>query len=313
MPVRRCMWPSAPTGGGRIAPAATAVFVLAFALALGGASSGYADGCPAGGQHDYEITVEVPVTDEADGMEHLVCSKCGDSLYRTVPATGHAWSAWYVDVPATCTSAGVEARVCAKHPQNVHHEYRAIPPLSPTGEHRFVETSRVEPTCTEGGTAAYACSVCGESRSEALPALGHDWGDWETARESTEERPGVEQRTCRRCGQTEECELPLLVQVDAPPQEEPGEPPPSSSDEGQKTPWYATEFFTAGPTPVDAVIVGSGLFVCAVVAGLSIPLAMQVVWLRRKQAEVRRTKGARYAAEHAVVDVERPDEGGEAS
>ncbi|MFR1639574.1 MAG: LytR/AlgR family response regulator transcription factor, partial [Eggerthellaceae bacterium] len=114
------------------------------------------------------------------------------------------------------------------------------------GEHRFVETSRVEPTCTEGGTAAYACSVCGESRSEALPALGHDWGDWETARESTEERPGVEQRTCRRCGQTEERELPLLVQVDAPPQEEPGETPPSSSDEGQKTPWYATEFFTAG-------------------------------------------------------------------
>lgn len=274
---------------------------------------GYADECPAGGQHDYEITVVVPVTDDADGLESLVCGKCGDSLYRTVQATGHEWSEWYVDAPATCTSEGVEARVCAKHPQNVHYEYRTIPPLSPNGEHRFIEASRADPTCTEDGAAAYACSVCGESRSEVLPALGHDWSDWEAAREPTETEPGIERRTCRRCGETEERETPLLAQVDARKPDEPGEPAPPPSDEGGKTPWYATEFFTAGPTRADAVIVGSGLFVCAVVGALSVPLAMQAAWLRRKQAEVRRTQGARYAAEHAVVGVVRPGEGGEAS
>lgn len=289
------------------------MLVAIAALLLTGVTRGYADDCPGGGPHDYEITVVAPVTDDADGLEYLVCSKCGDSFYRTVPATGHEWSAWYVDTPATCTSEGIEARVCAKHPQNVHYEYRIIPPLSPNGEHQFVEVSRADPTCTEDGMVLYACSMCGESHSEVLPALGHDWGDWETARESTEAEPGVERRTCRRCGETEERETPLLVQVDAPKPDEPADSASPPPDEGGKTPWYATEFFTAGPTRADAVIVGSGLFVCAVVGGLSVPLAMQVAWLRRKQAEVRRTQGARYAAEHAVVDVVRPSEEGEAS
>ncbi|WP_147272885.1 hypothetical protein [Gordonibacter sp. 28C] len=292
------------------APAAVAVLVAAAVLLLVGVPSGYADECPAGGQHDYEITVVMPVTDDADGLEYLVCSKCGDSFYRTVPATGHEWSDWYVDAPATCTSEGVEARVCAKHPDNVHYEYRIIPPLSPTGEHQFVETSRLEPSCTEDGMAMYVCSICGESHGEVLPALGHDWGGWETVRESTEVEPGLERRMCRCCGETEERVLPLLVQGDARKPDEPGDSAPPSSDEGGKTPWYATDFFTAGPTRADAVIVGSGFLICAVVGWLSVPLVMQVVWLRRKQAEVRRTKGARYAAEHAVVEVVRPDEGG---
>ncbi|MBX9033489.1 hypothetical protein [Gordonibacter massiliensis (ex Traore et al. 2017)] len=289
------------------------MLVAIAALLLAGVTRGYADDCPAGGPHDYEITVVVPVTDDADGLEYLVCSKCGDSFYRTVPATGHKWSAWYVDTPATCTSEGVEARVCAKHPQNVHYEYRTIPPLSPSGEHRFIEVSRADPACTEDGMVLYACSICGESHSEVLPALGHDWGDWETARESTEAEPGVERRACGRCGATEERETPPLAQVDAPKPDEPADSAPPPPDEGGKTPWYATEFFTAGPTRTDAVIVGYGLVVCVVVGGLSVPLAMQVAWLRRKQAEVRRTQGARYAAEHAVVDVVRPSEEGEAS
>ncbi len=40
-------------------------------------------------------------------------------------------------------------------------------------EHSFMETSRIEPTCTKNGVILSACSVCGEETSEKLPATGH--------------------------------------------------------------------------------------------------------------------------------------------
>lgn len=292
------------------APLVAAALAVAVVLLFVDAPLSYADECPAGGQHDFDVTIVTPVTDDADGLEYLVCSKCGESRYRTVPATGHQWSDWYVDTPATCTTEGIEARVCTKHPDNVHYEYRLTPPLSPTGEHQYVETSRIEPTCTESGMAAYACSLCGDSYSEVLPAQGHDWGAWETVRESTETEQGLERRVCLRCGEAEERDLPLAEQVvrDEPiePERPTSEPAPSLPEE---TPWYATEFFTAGPTREDAVIVGSGFVVCAVVGLLSVSLGAQVMWLRRKQAESRRTKGARYAAEHAAIEPVSAEEG----
>lgn len=60
----------------------------------------------------------------------------------------------------------------------------------------------VDATCTE----PKICSRCGEQEGVAL---GHDWGDWETVEESTCTVAGSQQRTCARCGATEQEELPL--------------------------------------------------------------------------------------------------------
>ena len=42
----------------------------------------------------------------------------------------------------------------------------------PTGEHDYVATV-TEATCTEDGAVVYTCSVCGDTYSEAIPAVGH--------------------------------------------------------------------------------------------------------------------------------------------
>ncbi|MFQ9390173.1 MAG: hypothetical protein ACLR1V_16500 [Coprococcus sp.] len=36
-----------------------------------------------------------------------------------------------------------------------------------------------EPTCTEKGVKTYTCTVCGETKTEEIPAAGHSCGEWE--------------------------------------------------------------------------------------------------------------------------------------
>ena len=66
-------------------------------------------------------------------------------------------------------------------------------------EHNYVEVedTRVNPTCTNNGSAKYKCTICGEVIEKELPALGHDWDGGVVSN-------GVITFACRRegCGET---------------------------------------------------------------------------------------------------------------
>lgn len=114
-------------------------------------------------------------------------------------------------------------------------------------EHNYaeIEDTRVNPTCTNNGSAKYKCTICGEVIEKELPALGHDWdggvrsGDYITyycrregcSETKTEESqhthtydegivtqaatcgaPGVLTRTCAICGQQIQKEIPATGQ-----------------------------------------------------------------------------------------------------
>ena len=114
-------------------------------------------------------------------------------------------------------------------------------------EHNYaeIEDTRVNPTCTNNGSAKYKCTICGEVIEKELPALGHDWdggvrsGDYITyycrregcSETKTEESqhthtydegivtqaatcgaPGVLTRTCAICGQQIQEEIPATGQ-----------------------------------------------------------------------------------------------------
>lgn len=114
-------------------------------------------------------------------------------------------------------------------------------------EHNYaeIEDTRVNPTCTNNGSAKYKCTICGEVIEKELPALGHDWdggvrsGDYITyycrregcSETKTEESqhthtydegivtqaatcgaPGVLARTCAICGQQIQEEIPATGQ-----------------------------------------------------------------------------------------------------
>ena len=66
-----------------------------------------------------------------------------------------------------------------------------------------------EPTCTTEGVKTYTCSN-GETRTETIPALGHDFGEWEITKSPTCTEKGSKTRKCSRCNETETIEIDAL-------------------------------------------------------------------------------------------------------
>ena len=74
-------------------------------------------------------------------------------------------------------------------------------PTDPPHEHKYTEEYTAA-TCCDKGYKVFTCS-CGETYTEELEALGHNWSGWSTSKEPTVEAEGEETRTCTRCGATE--------------------------------------------------------------------------------------------------------------
>ncbi|MCL2122512.1 MAG: hypothetical protein FWH34_00330, partial [Desulfovibrionaceae bacterium] len=88
-----------------------AAILLALCMPLGAHAANF--NC-AEGRHDYEITTKEP-TETEDGQTTYCCRICGFTFSRMLPATGHDWSGWAVDLEPTCTRAGRRYRVCTRH------------------------------------------------------------------------------------------------------------------------------------------------------------------------------------------------------
>ena len=60
-----------------------------------------------------------------------------------------------------------------------------------------------EPSCTEEGQQLFTCTECGETRTEAIPAAGHSFGDWTVVTAPTTRKDGLRERKCSACGEVE--------------------------------------------------------------------------------------------------------------
>ena len=81
-----------------------------------------------------------------------------------------------------------------------------IMPYAAVHIHTEVIDNAVDPTCTETGlTQGSHCSECGEvfTQQKTVPAIGHQFGDWETTSKATYDRPAIQTRKCSACGLTE--------------------------------------------------------------------------------------------------------------
>ena len=76
-------------------------------------------------------------------------------------------------------------------------DYNAV-----TGHHFGDWTVTTEPTCDEPGVRTRTCADagCAETETEAIPALGHDWGEGVTVAEPSGAQGGRVRTTCKRCG-----------------------------------------------------------------------------------------------------------------
>ena len=149
---------------------------------------------------DYGTTERtVPATCGEAGRVDTICDNCGEvTATKEIPATGeHTWDGGTVTTAPTETTPGVRTFTCSGCDQT---RTEAIPA---TGTHDYQFTKTVDPTCTDGGYDLYTCSGCGATeRRNLTDAAGHKWDGGTVTTAPTETTPGVRTFTCTVCSQT---------------------------------------------------------------------------------------------------------------
>ena len=149
---------------------------------------------------DYGTTERtVPATCGKAGRVDTICGNCGEVIStRELPPTGaHDWGNGVVTTAPTETTPGARTFTCTVC-GDIREE--TIPA---TGAHDYQFTKNVAPTCTDGGYDLYTCSGCGATeRRNLTDAAGHKWDNGTVTTAPTETTPGVRTFTCTVCDQT---------------------------------------------------------------------------------------------------------------
>ena len=120
--------------------------------------------------HENTTTVTVAATCEANGSTKVIC-ECGHVVSSTtINALGHVWGEGEQTKAPTCQEKGERTFTCTR--DNSHTKTEEIAKLSHDWDDGEVVT---EPTCTTAGEKQLTCSVGGETKTEAIPALGHNY------------------------------------------------------------------------------------------------------------------------------------------
>ena len=147
--------------------------------------------------HDLKETVITEPTCGTAGSKEVTCSRCDFKDTKEIPATGnHAYGDWVIVKEATCTEEGLRTQTCANC-GDVKKE--VLPKVDHTWNEGEVSK---QPTCTEAGERTFTCTVCGTSKTEVaedLPAIGHNWSDWEV-KDATCTENGLKTRHCQNDG-----------------------------------------------------------------------------------------------------------------
>ena len=141
-------------------------------------------------------TVTTPATCTTDGVETRVCSVCDTVETQVIKATGHHFGNWTVAKEATCLETGLSTRICP--------DCDTVETLTIDAKiHQFGEWIVSTPaTCTEDGTESRICSLCDTEDTRTIDALGHEFTEWTTAKAATCTEKGSETRSCTRDGCT---------------------------------------------------------------------------------------------------------------
>ena len=101
---------------------------------------------------------------------------------------------WYVsDEERVLNSSGkLESRSDGTNLRLYRLDPASLGAFEPLTHHWQMTGTAAPATCEQDGSAAFVCAVCGNEKTDVLPAMGHDWSDW------TYQDPDRHVRTCSR-------------------------------------------------------------------------------------------------------------------
>ena|GEM_PF-3383067 len=158
--------------------------------------------CLASGGHDFDANCMQCA--DCGATQPRQCAVDSPCPYHACP--GHTWAdAWTERNAATCTTAGVEFRVCTQA-GCVHEETRAVVALGHNLPATWTVTTPA--TCTDPGAERRECSRfadCAHYETQVINPLGHDLPvEWTVRTAPCCGVYGEEYRACRRAGCTHE-------------------------------------------------------------------------------------------------------------
>ncbi len=150
--------------------------------------------------HTYDdgvITTKATCT--TDGVVKFTCTRanCGDSYTQVIPATNHKYNDGEMVVPVTCTTDGTKRYTC----QN-DGCYDIYDEIVPALGHKYNGVVTTAPTCTDKGVKTFTCANCGDTYTEDLDAIGHNYDAGVVTTAPTCTDKGVKTFTCANCGDT---------------------------------------------------------------------------------------------------------------
>ena len=122
-----------------------------------------------GHDYSYKSASSTEPTCTESGHYKGTCPTCGKDYDDVVPALGHDWGEWVTSIEPTVSTVGYRYHVCNRDGCG-YREGEDIPKLHTHTWDAGVVTQK--PTAAEPGVRTYTCTVCGQTRTEAIPATG---------------------------------------------------------------------------------------------------------------------------------------------
>lgn len=157
---------------------------------------------PPTGEHDYDdgVVTKQPTCTEPGIKKftcrrtHCACTPGNEKSYTVeIAPTGHKAKIDKKD--ATCSEAGyikVLCTVCGKEiGDHITLEKK---------EHIYQSTVTIEPTCSKEGVRTYTCALCGDSYTEAIATISHDYQPTGRTVAPTCTTEGFDVYKCTYCG-----------------------------------------------------------------------------------------------------------------
>lgn len=149
--------------------------------------------------HDYKVKDHKDATCTADGYTTSVCKNCGDEKKETIKATGHQHTEVRGTKKATCIEEGYTGDTYCIDCGNMIFTGKKIEKTDHTWDNGVVSK---DPTCTEKGSKTYTCAVCRETKTEEIPATGHQNKEVRDKKAATCTKAGYTGDTyCKDCGE----------------------------------------------------------------------------------------------------------------
>ena len=91
---------------------AIVILLVCVAMIAFSGTTAYAEECPEGDEHEFEVELIRQATNTEDGLRKYTCKKCVYSYEEVIENYGHKWTEWQLVIEPTCETTGVEERRC---------------------------------------------------------------------------------------------------------------------------------------------------------------------------------------------------------